>query len=69
MQFQQALLPNPGQAAEQAAVFSRMTQLNIWMWHYGRAFPRKISVEDADSLWRRCGGSVSKNQEGRGLKP
>ncbi len=31
---------------------SRLFEVNIWMWHCGRAFPRKISVEDADEmLW------------------
>ncbi len=26
---------------------SRLFKVNIWMWRYGRAFPRKMSVEDA----------------------
>ena len=25
---------------------SQLFEVNIWMWRYGRAFPRKISVED-----------------------
>jgi hypothetical protein len=31
---------------------SRLFEVNIWMWRYGRAFPRKISVEDADEMRR-----------------
>jgi hypothetical protein len=27
---------------------SRLFEVNIWMWHYGGAFPRKISVEVAE---------------------
>ncbi len=23
---------------------SSLFEVNLWMWHYGRAFPRKISV-------------------------
>ncbi len=29
---------------------SRLFEVNIWMWRYGRAFPRKISVEDAEEM-------------------
>ncbi len=29
---------------------SKLFELNIWMWHYGRALPRKISVEDAEEM-------------------
>ncbi len=29
---------------------SRLFENNIWMWRYGRAFPRKISVEDAEEM-------------------
>ena len=32
---------------------SRLFEVNIWMWRYGRAFPRKISVEDADEMLRK----------------
>ena len=28
-------------------------EVNIWMWRYGRAFPRKISVKDAAEMWRQ----------------
>ncbi len=31
---------------------SRLFQVNIWMWRYGRAFPRKISVKDAEEMRR-----------------
>jgi hypothetical protein len=29
---------------------SRLFEVNIWMWRYGRAFPRKISVKDAEKM-------------------
>ena len=29
---------------------SKLFEVNIWMWRYGRAFPRKISVEDAEEM-------------------
>jgi hypothetical protein len=32
---------------------SRLFEVNIWMWRYGRAFPRKISVEDAEEMRRK----------------
>ena len=32
---------------------SRLFEVNIWMWRYGRAFPRRISVEDADEMRRK----------------
>ena len=32
---------------------SRLFEVNIWMWLYGRAFPRKISVEDAEEMLRK----------------
>ena len=32
---------------------SRLFEVNIWMWRYGRAFPRKISVEDAAEMRRK----------------
>jgi hypothetical protein len=31
---------------------SRLFEVNIWMWCYGRAFPRKVSVKDADEMLR-----------------
>ena len=32
---------------------SRLFEVNIWMWRYGREFPRRISVEDADEMqWK-----------------
>jgi hypothetical protein len=68
MQFQQALLLIPGQSAEQAAGFLRMTQLNIWMWRYGRAFPRKISVEDAEEMLWKC-VQESRQKGAESLKP
>ena len=32
---------------------SRLYEVNTWMWRYGRAFPRKISVEDAEEMRRK----------------
>ena len=32
---------------------SRLSEVNVWMWNYGRAFPRKISVADAEEMWRK----------------
>ena len=29
---------------------SRLFEVNIWMWRYGRALPRKISVADAEEM-------------------
>ena len=31
---------------------SRLFEVNIWMWRYGRAFPRKVSVKDAEEMRR-----------------
>jgi hypothetical protein len=31
---------------------SCLFEVNIWMWRYGRAFPRKISVRDAEEMLR-----------------
>jgi hypothetical protein len=31
---------------------SRLFEVNIWMWRYGRVFPRKVSVKDADEMLR-----------------
>jgi hypothetical protein len=28
----------------------RLFEVNIWMWRYGRAFPRKISVKNAEEM-------------------
>jgi hypothetical protein len=36
---------------------SRLFEVNIWMWRYGRAFPRKISVEDAEEMQHCCRGA------------
>ncbi len=33
---------------------SRLFEVNVWMWNYGRAFPRKISVADAGAMRRKC---------------
>jgi hypothetical protein len=30
----------------------RLGEVNIWMLRYGRAFPREISVEDAEEMQR-----------------
>ena len=43
---------------------SRLFKVNIWMWHYGRAFPRKISVEDAEEMrFKRVQDSRRKGAE------
>ena len=31
---------------------SRLFEVNIWMWRYGRAFPREVSVKDAEEMRR-----------------
>jgi hypothetical protein len=31
---------------------SGLFEVNIWMWRYGRVFPRKISVDDATEMLR-----------------
>jgi hypothetical protein len=31
---------------------SSLFEVNIWMWRYGRAFPRKISVKNAEEMRR-----------------
>ena len=47
---------------------SRLFEVNIWMWRYGRAFPRKISVEDAEEMrFKRVQESRRKGAES--LKP
>ena len=32
---------------------SRLFEVNVWMWNYGRAFPRKIPVADAEAMRRK----------------
>ncbi len=32
---------------------SRLFEVNVWMWNYGRAFPRKMSVADAEAMRRK----------------
>jgi hypothetical protein len=32
---------------------SRLFEVNIWMWKYGRPFPRKYSVEEAVALLKK----------------
>ena len=32
---------------------SRLFEVNIWIWNYGRAFPRKISVADTAEMRRK----------------
>ena len=32
---------------------SLLFEVNMWMWRYGRVFPRKISVEDAEEMLRK----------------
>ena len=29
---------------------SRLFEINIWMWRYGRTFPREITVADAEAM-------------------
>ena len=62
MQFPLALLPIPGQTAGQAAGFLRSTSGCGAM---GEHSPERSQLR---MLWR-CGGSVSKMQDGKGLKP
>ena len=43
---------------------SKLFEVNIWMWRYGRAFPRKISVEDAEEMrFKRVQDSRRKGAE------
>jgi hypothetical protein len=46
---------------------SRLFEVNIWMWRYGRAFPRKISVKDAEEM-RRSRVSESRRRGAETLK-
>ena len=58
-----AVPPAAGAAADSkpdSGTDSRLFEVNIWMWRYGRAFPRKISVEDAEEM---------RLKRGKGLKP
>jgi len=32
---------------------SGLFEVNAWMWNYGRAFPRKIPVADAEAMRRK----------------
>ena len=32
---------------------SRLFEVNIWMWKYGRTFPREFSVEDAVAMRKK----------------
>jgi hypothetical protein len=32
---------------------SRLFEVNVWMWNYWRAFPRKIPVADAEAMRRK----------------
>ena len=32
---------------------SRLFEINIWMWKYGRTFPREFSVEDAVAMRKK----------------
>jgi hypothetical protein len=46
---------------------SRLIEVNIWMWRYGRAFPRKISVKDTKEM-RRARVSESRRRGADTLK-
>jgi hypothetical protein len=46
---------------------SRLFEVNVLMWNYGRAFPRKISVADADAM-RRKRGQDSRHRGAETLK-
>ncbi len=46
---------------------SRLFEVNIWMWRYGRAFPRKVSVKDADEM-RRARVAESRRKGAETLK-
>ena len=62
MHFPLALLPIPGQTVGQAAGFLRSTSGCGAM---GERSPERSQLR----MLRRCGGSVSRMQDGRGLKP
>jgi hypothetical protein len=43
---------------------SRLFEVNIWMWRYVRAFPRKITVKDAEEMrWSRVAESRRRGAE------
>ena len=46
---------------------SRLFEVNIWMWRYGRALPRKVSVKDADEM-RRARVAESRRKGAETLK-
>ncbi len=50
-----------------SGTFSRLFEVIIWMWRYGRAFPRKISVKDAEEV-RRSRVSESRRRGAENLK-
>jgi hypothetical protein len=64
MKFHMVQLPIPGRTAEQAAAFF---EVNIWMWRYERAFPRKILVNYAKAM-RRARVSESRRRGAATLK-
>ncbi len=41
---------------QESGTGSRLFEVNIWMQRYGRAFPRTISVKDAEEMRRDCQG-------------
>ena len=43
---------------------SRLFEVNVWMWNYGRAFLRKISVADAEEMRVPSQASTSKTVTG-----
>jgi hypothetical protein len=45
------LLLIPAISRQDSGTGSRLFEVNIWMWRYGRSFPRKV-----------CGGSAFENQ-------
>jgi len=46
---------------------SRLFEVNIWKWRYGRALPRKVSVKDADEM-RRARVAESRRKGAETLK-
>ena len=36
----------------------RLFEVNIWMWQYGRPFPRKFSAEEAVALQKKEGPGI-----------
>jgi hypothetical protein len=37
---------------------SRLFEINMWMWRYGRTFPRQISVDQAVELRKKEGAGI-----------